>query len=191
MLNCGGFQVLNAYTPHVSFLYRNFFFPRTALFAKPAMPSVLHRTKRWPYCSRASEKATHTFARAVVSELKAIGPSIAPAIPEIRPGQRSVLSRLGGAASRSRNLARVLVVVCVGQHEAQGSTTDEGVRTSGATRRVHSVVQADDRVTRKASLWYVFWRILIGVSRSALMASSAARLTPLLSIVTVSGAPPL
>src|SRR5260370_38168753 len=34
---------------------------------------------------------------------------------------------------------------------------------------------------------YFVWRILIGVSRSALMASSAARLAPLLSIVTVSG----
>jgi len=35
----------------------------------------------------------------------------------------------------------------------------------------------------------LFWRILMGVSHSALIPSSAARLASLLSIVTVSGAP--
>jgi len=51
------------------------------------------------------------------------------------------------------------------------------------------------RVRRLIARWscsmrlfrYLFWRTLIGVSRSALRASSAARLAPLLSIVTVSG----
>ncbi|CAB3774743.1 hypothetical protein LMG29542_08121 [Paraburkholderia humisilvae] len=36
---------------------------------------------------------------------------------------------------------------------------------------------------------YLFWRTLIGVERSALSASSAARLAPLLSTVIVSGSP--
>jgi hypothetical protein len=50
------------------------------------------------------------------SEVKAIGPSIAPAIPEAASQSRGcVLLRLEGVASRLRKLARVLGVVRVEQ----------------------------------------------------------------------------
>lgn len=51
----------------------------------------------------------------------------------------------------------------------------------GRVRRLIARWSCSTRLLR-----YLDWRILIGVSRSVLMASSAARLAPLLSMVTVS-----
>jgi len=54
----------------------------------------------------------------------------------------------------------------------------------GRVRRLIARWSCSTRLLR-----YVEWRIFMGVSRSSSMASSAARLAPFLSMVTVSGAP--
>ena len=54
----------------------------------------------------------------------------------------------------------------------------------GRVRRLIARWSCSTRLLR-----YLDWRTLMGASRSALMASSAARLAPLLSMVTVSGTP--
>jgi hypothetical protein len=56
------------------------------------------------------------LGRAVMFEVKAIGPSIVPAIPEADASpEGSALPRLQGVEARLRNLVRVLAVVHIEQ----------------------------------------------------------------------------
>lgn len=63
--------------------------------------------------------------------------------------------------------------------------------------RIMCTISMPDRMTRLTARWfcstmlfrYLLYRILIGVSRSVLSASRAARLAPLLPTAIVSGSP--